>query len=134
MVIKIQSLTRGFINRNMFYDKMKQINYKPINEDLRKQFIGYKLGLISKKQRFEMAEKRIEAGHVVDQVSKHIKNTESLLESFYPNVTRIMNAKQKRDDEQNRKKKEEDQLNNFWQIIRQQALERNENSCPICYN
>ena len=50
MVVKIQGLTRGFIARNAFYMNMKRRGYTPQNEDKRKRFIGFKLGLISKRQ------------------------------------------------------------------------------------
>lgn len=91
MVIKIQAGTRGFIARNAFYTNMKDTGYKPDNEDMRKRFIGFKLGLISKRQNAVMKQERDEAGLMDSMVDKNIKNTEQLLESFYPNVQRLMN-------------------------------------------
>ena len=54
MVVKIQGLTRGFLGRERFYAMMKDMNYKPECEDMRKRLIGWKLGLISKRQRYLM--------------------------------------------------------------------------------
>jgi len=44
---------------------MKEKNYKPRCEDMRKRLIGFKLSLISKKQRDEMRKQREEAGEYI---------------------------------------------------------------------
>lgn len=54
----IQSVAKGFIQRNEFYQNMKDQGYKPAHEGLRKKFIGFKLGRIGKKQFNEMALER----------------------------------------------------------------------------
>ena len=86
MVCKIQGLTRGFIARNAFYMMMKQKSYTPQNEDMRKRLIGFKLGLISKKQAAVIQKQREQAGLIDKMASKNIQSTEQLLESFLPNV------------------------------------------------
>jgi hypothetical protein len=50
----IQALGRGFLQRNAYYMLMKDSGYKPQHPDIKKRFIGFKLGLISKKQRYDM--------------------------------------------------------------------------------
>jgi hypothetical protein len=72
---------------------MKDLSYKPANEDIRKRFIGWKLQQISRKQRHFMDAERRKAGLLVENVQNQINSTEKLLESFYPNVQRIMNEK-----------------------------------------
>ena len=49
LVVKMQALVRGFIQRNNFYKQMKDTGYKPEATIIRKRYIGYKLGRISKK-------------------------------------------------------------------------------------
>ena len=97
MVIKLQGLTRGFLARNAFYQNMIDKNYTPGCEDMRKRLIGFKLGLISKRQSNIIRKQREEAGLMVNTVDNNIKNTEKLLESFYPNVQRLMNQKNLRE-------------------------------------
>ena len=65
---------------------MKEINYKPECEDMRKRLIGFKLGLISKRQRRLMEEERKKAGILDKSIDSNIRSTEALLESFMPNV------------------------------------------------
>lgn len=73
---------------------MKEINYKPECEDMRKRLIGFKLGLISKKRNRLMQEERKQAGILDKSIDRNIKNTEQLLASFMPNVQRAMQKKQ----------------------------------------
>jgi len=43
IVTTIQAYARGMNQRNAFYQQMKDLSYKPANEDIRKRFIGWKL-------------------------------------------------------------------------------------------
>ena len=76
MVVKIQAGARGFLARNDFYMNMKNTFYMPENDDMRKRFIGFKLGLISKKQNERMRKEREEAGLLDSMVDKNIKDTD----------------------------------------------------------
>ena len=53
---------------------------------MRKRLIGFKLGLISKKQAAVIQKQREQAGLIDKMASKNIQSTEQLLESFLPNV------------------------------------------------
>lgn len=72
--------------RNSFYRMLRDSQYKPANEDMRKRLIGWKLQQISRRQRLAMEEERKQAGLLIEKAANGIKNTEKLLESFYPNV------------------------------------------------
>ena len=133
MVVKIQAGARGFLARNDFYMNMKNTFYMPENDDMRKRFIGFKLGLISKKQNERMRKEREEAGLLDSMVDKNIKDTDQLLESFYPNVQRIMNEKNERAQESFKKKQKAMELDQFWTEVKAKAMARNECECPICY-
>lgn len=72
---------------------MKDTGYKPANDLIRKRFIGYKLGRISKKYIDNMTQERKEMLAFIKEVDKNIESTEKLLESLLPNVNRIMKEK-----------------------------------------
>ena len=65
-----------------------------------------------------MAQSRKEAGVLIENAAKGIKNTEQLLESFYPNVQRIMNEKNLRNSLSLKKVEEEQKLSSFWNSIK----------------
>ena len=69
---------------------LKDASYKPINDDMRKRLIGWKLQQISRRQRLAMEEHRRQAGLLIEKAANGIQDTEKLLESFYPNVHRMM--------------------------------------------
>ena len=112
---------------------MKENGYKPVTEVIRKRFIGYKLGRISKKMIDNMTQERREMLDFIKTVDKNIQSTEKLLESLLPNVNRIMKAKQERKLAKAREGQSEQVLSEFWQEKRVQALERGDKDCPICY-
>lgn len=60
IIKKIQCVAKGFLARNAFYQEMKDKQYYPKNTDLKKKYIGYKLSLIGKRWREEMAKDREE--------------------------------------------------------------------------
>ena len=51
---------------------MKDRNYRPDCEDMRKRLIGFKLGLINKKQHYLMQEQRKAAGLLDKSINKNI--------------------------------------------------------------
>ena len=73
---------------------MKDTGYKPSTDIIRKRFIGYKLGRISKKYIDNMTQERMQFLQQIKDVDKNIQNTEALLESLLPNINRMMEAKQ----------------------------------------
>ena len=90
IVVKMQGLVRGFIQRNKFYKGMKDTGYKPRTDVIRKRYIGYKLGRISKKWIDNMTQERREMLEFIKHVDKNIESTEKLLESFLPNLSKMM--------------------------------------------
>jgi len=111
---------------------MKDSGYKPVTEIIRKRFIGYKLGRISKKYIDNMTKERRQLLDLIKQIDHNIESTDHLLESFMPNMTRMLQQKMIRKG--NSGKQHESQiLSEFWQEKRIQALERNDKDCPICY-
>ena len=85
---------------------------------MRKRLIGFKLGQISKRQSNMIRKQREEAGIVVQTIDKNIQNTEKLLESFYPNVQRLMNQKNLREMNSIKRKRTEEALNQFWSKVK----------------
>lgn len=81
-----------------------------------------------------MDEQRRQAGLIIEKAAKGIKNTETLLQSFYPNVARIMQEKQLRNSIRIKQMDEEQKLSVFWQKVKEQALDRKETDCSICYS
>ena len=94
LVVKMQALVRGFHQRNRFYKNMKDTGYKPETTIIRKRFIGWKLGRISKKYIDNMTQERRELLDFIKKIDNNITNTESLLESYMPNMARLMQKKQ----------------------------------------
>merc|ERR1712196_651768 len=87
---KIQGLVRGHLARNAFYYMMIDKKYKPVNEDMRKRLIGFKLGLIGKKQTDYIERFRLDADKSLKDSGQNVKITEKLIESYYPNIARAM--------------------------------------------
>lgn len=121
VTIKCQALTRGFLARNAFYNMMIKRQYKPADEDMRKRLIGFKLGLINKRQHYMMQEERKAAGILDKSIDKNIKDTESLLNSFLPNVQRAMDSKKQRSFAMRRQQQVTEELTQFWQAVKEQA-------------
>jgi hypothetical protein len=96
--------------RNRFYQMLKDSQYKPANEDMRKRLIGWKLQQISRRQRLAMEESRRQAGVLIEKAASGIRNTEQLLQSFYPNVHRIMQERTLRASMKRKQQQEEQQL------------------------
>lgn len=71
---------------------MKDHQYKPTTEVIRKRFIGWKLGRISKKYIDNMTQERRELLDFIKQIDHNIESTDRLLESLMPNMTKIMQA------------------------------------------
>jgi len=69
---------------------MKDTGYKPRTDVIRKRYIGYKLGRISKKWIDNMTQERREMLEFIKHVDKNIESTEKLLESFLPNLSKMM--------------------------------------------
>lgn len=78
------------MQRNAFYKRMKDTGYKPSNDVIRKRFIGWKLGRISKKYIDNMTQERRELLNLIKTIDQNIESTDQLLESLMPNVARIM--------------------------------------------
>lgn len=95
--------------------------YKPADEDMRKRLIGFKLGLINKRQHYMMQEERKAAGILDKSIDKNIKDTESLLNSFLPNVQRAMDSKKQRSFAMRRQQQVTEELTQFWQAVKEQA-------------
>ena len=57
---------------------------------IRKRFIGYKLGRISKKWIDNMTEERKQILSFVKQVDQNIESTEKLMEQFLPNLSSLI--------------------------------------------
>jgi hypothetical protein len=55
---------------------MKDTGYKPITDIIRKRFIGYKLGRISKKYIDNMTQERRELLDFIKKIDKNIESTE----------------------------------------------------------
>jgi hypothetical protein len=72
---------------------MKDTGYKPTTEIIRKRFIGYKLGRISKKHIDNMSNERKEFLNFIKKIDANIESTEALLSEFMPNISRIMQEK-----------------------------------------
>lgn len=113
---------------------MKDNGYKPQTDVIKKRFIGYKLGRISKKESELMSKERHELFAYIKKIDGNIQNTEKLLESYMPNVNRMMKEKQERKAVKAKKYTENVELSEFWQELRIKALERHEKDCPICYH
>ena len=96
IVVQIQGLVRGFLQRNAFYKSMKDNGYKPSTDIIRKRFIGYKLGRISKKHIDNMSADRVQFLSFIKNIDANIESTEKLLLDFMPNISRIMQEKQDR--------------------------------------
>jgi len=64
-----------------------------------------------------MEEERKQAGLLIEKAASGIKNTEKLLESFYPNVQRVMQEKNLRNSLKLKQMDEEQKLSMFWQKI-----------------
>ena len=75
---------------------MKDRGYKPTHELIRKRFIGYKLGRISKKYIDNMTQERRAFLESIKQIDKNIESTEELLSGLLPNISRMMQAKQEK--------------------------------------
>jgi hypothetical protein len=90
IVVKMQGLIRGFIQRNAFYKSMKDTGYKPTTSIIRKRYIGYKLGRISKKYIDNMTKERRELLDFIKEIDQNIESTDKLLESLLPNVGKAM--------------------------------------------
>ena len=71
---------------------------------MRKRLIGFKLQQINKKQHYLMQEQRKAAGLLDKSIDQNIKNTEQLLQSFFPNVQRAMNEKKERSFAMNKRR------------------------------
>ena len=96
-IFRIQSLAKGFLARNHFYQNIKQTGYLPINKFLKKKFIGYKLNRIGKKYIDQMTKERMEVFSTIQKMDKSIKDTEKLLESFIPNVNKILQQRREKE-------------------------------------
>ena len=81
---------RGFIQRNSFYKGMKTNGYKPVTDIIRKRFIGYKLGRISKKYIDNMTNERKALLEGIKDIDHNIESTEKLLETLMPNMARFI--------------------------------------------
>ena len=69
---------------------MKETAYKPVTTIIKKRYIGWKLGRISKKYIDNMTQERRELLDFIKKIDSNITDTESLLESYMPNMTRLM--------------------------------------------
>ena len=96
IIVRMQGLVRGFIQRKAFYLGMKDAGYKPVHDVLRKKFIGFKLGRISKKYIDNMTQERHAFLESIKQIDKNIQSTEELLSGLLPNISRMMQAKQEK--------------------------------------
>lgn len=81
-----------------------------------------------------MEQQRRQAGLLFEKAATGIENTEKLLESFYPNVHRIMQERKQRQQAKQQSADEEQKLSAMWQKTKQQALARHDEHCPICFN
>lgn len=114
---------------------MKDRGYQPVNSNLRKRFIGYKLSRIGKRYLTMMTKEREEFLGSISKVDKSIKDTEKLLESYIPNMARVWNERrEKARQEREQQKKDEDRLDKFWKPIMDKFNTRCEKDCPVCYN
>lgn len=96
-ILSMQALARGFLARNHFYQGMKDRGYQPKISNIRKRFIGYKLGRIGKRYLSMMTKERAEIMESIQKVDKSIQDTDKLLESFLPNMARIWNERRQRE-------------------------------------
>ena len=74
---------------------------------------------------------------MVAKVDKSIEDTEQLLESFIPNMSRYFMQKREKELQSRggrKQQNEEEKLSKFWQDIKDKALSRGDKECPICYN
>lgn len=71
---------------------MKDSSYKPLTTIIRKRFIGWKLGRISKKYINNMTKERQELLEFIKMIDHNIESTDKLLESLLPNITKVMQA------------------------------------------
>ncbi|TNV70923.1 hypothetical protein FGO68_gene17756 [Halteria grandinella] len=134
-IVSMQALARGFLQRNKFYQGMKDKGYNPSNGAMRRRFIGYKLGRIGKRYMSMMNKEREEILGTIQRVDKSIKDTDKLLDSFMPNMARIWQERRERQkQEQALNEHKEDVFDKFWKPIRDKAATRQEKECPICYN
>jgi hypothetical protein len=111
---------------------MKDTGYKPVTSIIRKRFIGYKLGRISKKYIDNMTNERRELLDFIKQIDHNITSTEELLSSYMPNMARMIQQKKAR-KQQTAPKQVSAEISEYWQEKRIQALERQEIECSICY-
>ena len=84
--------------------------YKPACEDMRKRLIGFKLGMIGKRQSDQMDKYRVDAEKLFANTGNNVKATEKLLESYYPNIGRMLmerSFKKKKDESAEDRKKAE---------------------------
>ena len=95
-IVSMQALARGFLDRNHFYQGIKDRGYQPLNSSLRNKFIGYKLGRIGKRYLSMMNQEREEIMGTIQKVDKSIKDTDKLLDSFLPNMARIWQERRDR--------------------------------------
>lgn len=115
---------------------MKDNNYKPENQTLKRSLIAHKLGRISKKQIDKMKQERAGVEKWMTKMSNKTKSAELLIEEFLPNVERIFN--ERREDLSNLKIKIEERsgkrLDFRWQKVYEMATSRADCECAICYN
>merc|ERR1712166_226003 len=111
---------------------MKDTGYKPVTSIIRKRFIGYKLGRISKKYIDNMTNERRELLNFIKQIDQNITSTEELLSSYMPNMARMFQQKKER-KQKAAPQQFAGQISEYWQEKRIQALERQETECSICY-
>ena len=113
IIVKMQGLVRGFLQRNSFYGMMKEASYKPKVEVIRKRFIGWKLGRINKRYFDHMKAERAALYDRIKDIDKNIESTEALLNSLLPNISKLFKEKQDK-KAQNNKGKETEKLSKFW--------------------
>jgi len=112
---------------------MKDTGYKPANDTMRRRFIAYKLGRISKKYIDNMTHERKALLDSIKQIDQNIQSTEDLLSSLLPNISRMMQAKQEKKMEKAKQNQKTIELSNFWEEKKRLALQRNDKDCPICF-
>eukprot|EP00350_Pseudokeronopsis_sp_OXSARD2_P004605 CAMPEP_0170550496 /NCGR_PEP_ID=MMETSP0211-20121228/8556_1 /TAXON_ID=311385 /ORGANISM="Pseudokeronopsis sp., Strain OXSARD2" /LENGTH=145 /DNA_ID=CAMNT_0010857081 /DNA_START=112 /DNA_END=549 /DNA_ORIENTATION=+ len=134
-IVRMQAVVRGFLARQAFYQGMKNASFRPTNPNLRKKLVGYKLSRIGKQYVEQMAVEREGIMKSIQNVDKSIKDTESLLESFIPNMSKLfLEKRQKMMEKRNEEEKKEQKLSAFWSKIKEKAQKRDDKDCPICYN
>ena len=70
----------------------------------------------------DMAKYRLEADAFIDNTGENVRTTDKLLQSFYPNVARMLqerHAKQQIENTAERQQKEEKKVDRFWEDIKE---------------